>query len=230
MPQDRQRPRRTRNDSTGILSCHAIAVPHPGHAERGRQRLRLGGTRAITTFKKLPIASPKSTTAASVKTGVVWARVWSIASPGLDDRWPETRRQLGVQHAEDPPRGARGARASRLEGHTGKPGPGVRRVVLQRDRLAEEAQRLVPLPEFGVCVAHVDVRPGVAGIDLYRVLQGLERLMGAPVAQKSGAQVVERVDVVRVPLEIEPEMLDGAGKVTERRMRAPEVHMDLLVV
>src|SRR2546426_12437559 len=163
MPQARQRPRRTRNESTGILSCHAIVVPHPGHAERGRQRLRLAGTRAITTFKKLPIASPKSMTAASVKTGLVWARVCSIASPALDERRPEARRQLGVQHAEDPPRGVRGAWASRLEVHTGEPGPGVRRVVLQRDRLAEQARRLGQLPEFGVCVAYVDVRPGLAG-------------------------------------------------------------------
>src|SRR6266545_7973634 len=54
--------------------------------------------------------------------------------------------------------------------------------------------------------------------------------MGAPVTQKSGAQVVEGVDVVRIPLEVELEMLDGAGKVAERRMRARDVHMDPLVV
>ena len=64
-------------------------MPHPGHAERGRQRLRLAGTRAITTFKKLPIASPKSTTAASVKTGLVWAMPFR-----LDDK--EGRAQVNM--------------------------------------------------------------------------------------------------------------------------------------
>src|SRR3989441_12496108 len=60
----RQRPRRTTNDTSGTLSYQAMGAPQPGHAERGAHRLRLSGSRAITTFRKLPRTRPKSTTTA----------------------------------------------------------------------------------------------------------------------------------------------------------------------
>src|SRR5216117_2117933 len=41
-----------------------MSAPQPGHAERGAHRLRLSGSRAITTFRKLPRTRPKSTTTA----------------------------------------------------------------------------------------------------------------------------------------------------------------------
>src|SRR5262245_46440641 len=46
-----------------MLSYHAIMAPQPGQAERGCTRLRRSGTRAITTFRKLPITNPMRTTA-----------------------------------------------------------------------------------------------------------------------------------------------------------------------
>src|SRR5262245_7309684 len=41
-----------------MLSCHVMAASHVGHADRGRQRLRPAGSRAITTFRKLPTTRP----------------------------------------------------------------------------------------------------------------------------------------------------------------------------
>src|SRR5262245_66453823 len=113
--------------------------------------------------------------------------------------------------------------------YTGEPEPGVRRVVLQRDRLMEQAQRLGRLPEFDVRPAHIDESTGLARLDLHRALQGLERLMGALVAQKHSAQVGERIGVVRVSLEVELEMLDSAGNVAERRVRVADVEINLVL-
>jgi hypothetical protein len=56
--QARQRPRRTRNERIGMLSYQVMAAPHPGHAEAGLHTLRRSGTRAMTTFRKLPIRRP----------------------------------------------------------------------------------------------------------------------------------------------------------------------------
>jgi hypothetical protein len=43
---------------TGTLSCQAIGVPHDMQADAGRTTARRSGTRAATTFTKLPTASP----------------------------------------------------------------------------------------------------------------------------------------------------------------------------
>src|SRR2546428_11776270 len=67
--QARQRPRRSANERSGRLSYHAIGVPHRGHAERGRQRLRRTGGAAITTFRKLPTTRPKRQPATSATAG-----------------------------------------------------------------------------------------------------------------------------------------------------------------
>src|SRR6184192_2873268 len=64
MAHARHRPRRTANDSSGTLSYQAIGAPQPGHAERGAQRLRRSGRRAITTLRKLPRTRPNTTTTA----------------------------------------------------------------------------------------------------------------------------------------------------------------------
>ena len=73
----RQRPRSETNDSRGTLSCQAIAAPHPGQAEPGRTRLRPSGSRAITTFRKLPITSPATT-----KIPIIWPRSSRGHDPG----------------------------------------------------------------------------------------------------------------------------------------------------
>ena len=65
-PQLRQRPRRRRYEITGMLSRGAIGVSHDGHADGGWTIDRPTGSRAATTFRKLPTASPgTNATAAS---------------------------------------------------------------------------------------------------------------------------------------------------------------------
>src|SRR6185295_1088247 len=66
MPHARQRPRKAAKETSGTLSCQAIALPQPGHAEPGRHTLRPSGTRAMTTFRKLPINRPATTNAATI--------------------------------------------------------------------------------------------------------------------------------------------------------------------
>src|ERR671932_735369 len=71
--QVRQRPRRSAYETSGRLSCHAIGVAHDMHAEGGRTTDLRSGTRAATTFRKLPTARPGRKTAA--------ARAASIPTP-----------------------------------------------------------------------------------------------------------------------------------------------------
>src|SRR3990172_3850468 len=73
--QCRQRPRRTRYETTGRLSYHAIVAEHAGHAERPPSE-RCSGTRATTTLRKLPTASAGQRTSAA----------WLIGQPVADER------------------------------------------------------------------------------------------------------------------------------------------------
>ena len=57
-PQARQRPRSTAYETSGTLSYHAISCPQAMHADAGLTSDRLSGTRAATTFRKEPNASP----------------------------------------------------------------------------------------------------------------------------------------------------------------------------
>src|SRR5438128_329138 len=57
-PQARQRPRSHRYETTGMLSRAASGVAHDMQAEAGRTTERRSGTRAATTFRKLPSARP----------------------------------------------------------------------------------------------------------------------------------------------------------------------------
>src|SRR5262245_15104736 len=61
MRQARQRPLSATNETIGMLSYQASGVAQPGQAERGAHTLRPSGTRAITTFRKLPRTRPKTT-------------------------------------------------------------------------------------------------------------------------------------------------------------------------
>src|SRR5688572_2596268 len=54
----RHLPRRMNHDATGMLSKPLICFSHFGHRERGRTTLMPLGTRAMTTFKKLPMHDP----------------------------------------------------------------------------------------------------------------------------------------------------------------------------
>src|SRR5439155_2618571 len=103
-------------------------------------------------------------------------RLATPRSPGLEECGSDATRQPSVVLAEDPPCRARGARVVRLEVDASKAEPGLRRIVLQPDCVAEGVERLGRSPELGVRVAEVDVGEDVAGVDLHRALQGLERL------------------------------------------------------
>src|SRR4051794_10893794 len=58
VPQCRQRARRSAQETIGMLSYHASGVSHAMHAEPGCTIERRSGTRAATTLRKLPMASP----------------------------------------------------------------------------------------------------------------------------------------------------------------------------
>src|SRR5512132_4203770 len=67
-PQCRQRPRSRPYETSGTLSYQRISCAHDMHADGGRTIDRRSGTRAATTFRKLPRASAgANTTAASAK-------------------------------------------------------------------------------------------------------------------------------------------------------------------
>ena len=63
--QCRQRPRSRRYDSTGMLSRQRISVAQVPHDDGGRRIDRRAGTRATTTFRKLPSASAGARTKAA---------------------------------------------------------------------------------------------------------------------------------------------------------------------
>src|SRR5919198_1698932 len=92
-PQPRQRPRRTRYESTGTLSYHAIGVAQTRHAEPGLTIDRRSGTRAATTLRKLPIASPGTTVNAAAN-GLTSVRR-AVGSP------QQVRRRRRAERAAD---------------------------------------------------------------------------------------------------------------------------------
>src|SRR3954452_23790676 len=68
MPQWRHRPRSTAYETSGMLSYHAMLVSQLGHAEPGETIERFSGSRAATTFRKLPTARPGARTTAAKDT------------------------------------------------------------------------------------------------------------------------------------------------------------------
>src|ERR671914_2681525 len=73
-PQWRQRPRRTSHETSGTLSYQASVSPHDMHADAGLTTERPAGTRAATTLRKLPSASP-GTNATAAQAVIRTARV-----------------------------------------------------------------------------------------------------------------------------------------------------------
>src|SRR5947199_6690654 len=75
-PQQRARPRRSSQDTTGTLSRAAMGAPHRGHRLRGRTTDSPAGTRAITTLRKLPTSRPRTAQAVTSTDG-------TVAAPGV---------------------------------------------------------------------------------------------------------------------------------------------------
>src|SRR3989442_418918 len=223
--QARQRPRRSANERSGRLSYHAIGVPHRGHAERGRQRLRRSGRRAITTFRKLPTTRPRRQTAPSATAGRASASARSITSPRREQRGPDLPRQQGAPHPEDPVRGAGGVGLAGLEKDPDQPVPRLGRVELQRDRVTELFQSVVPPAELDESVAEVRIDEDVLGPDLERALNLHERLFGAVHDQQRHGKIVQRVDVVREALEIRLVGLGGLPVVARGSVDEADVVM-----
>src|SRR4051794_27263310 len=77
VPQCRQRARRSAHETIGTLSYHASGVSHAMHADPGCTTERRSGTRAATTLRKLPSASPGTkaiaASAAPTITPIGWA-------------------------------------------------------------------------------------------------------------------------------------------------------------
>src|SRR6266545_748268 len=70
MPQCRQRPRSSTYETSGMLSYQRVCCPQDMQADGGRTIERRSGTRAATTFRKLPSARPgaKATAARAMST------------------------------------------------------------------------------------------------------------------------------------------------------------------
>ena len=87
VPQPRQRPRRTRYESSGTLSYHASSAAQFMQAEPGDTIERFRGTRAATTFRKLPKASPGASAIAARENDMAAVRRPSrSAGPGHRER------------------------------------------------------------------------------------------------------------------------------------------------
>src|SRR6266704_2690916 len=224
--QARQRPRRSANERSGRLSYHALGVPQRGHAERGRQRLQRSGRRAITTFRKLPTTRPRRQTAPSATAGVASASARSITSPSREQRGAELPRQRGAPHPEDPVRGAGGVGLAGLEKDPDQPVPRLGRVELQRDRVTELFQSVIPPAELGESVAEVRIGGDVLGLDLERALNLHERLFRAVHDQQRRGKIVQRVDVARDALEIRLVGLGGLRVVA--RGSVDEAHVVMI--
>ena len=102
----------------------------------------------------------------------------------------------------------RGIDVAALEVDAREPVPRLRRVVLQRDRLAEEAPGSSGVPEVELRVRQADVSARVFGFEPERALQGLQGFLRAPIVDERGAQIVEPLGVVRVLPYIQFEIVD----------------------
>ena len=58
-PQERQRPRRSSQETIGTLSQAAICAPQSGHLRAPATKPSPRGTRCATTLRKLPTTAPK---------------------------------------------------------------------------------------------------------------------------------------------------------------------------
>src|SRR5581483_817912 len=65
VPHARQRPRRTSHETSGMLSYHASSCAQLMHADGGLTSERRSGSRAATTFRKLPTARPGANASAA---------------------------------------------------------------------------------------------------------------------------------------------------------------------
>src|SRR6266705_19343 len=145
---------------------------------------------------------PRRQTAPSATAGVASASARSITSPRREQRGAELPRQRGAPHPEDPVRGAGGVGLAGLEKDPDQPVPRLGRVELQRDRVTELFQSVIPPAELGERVAEVHIGGDVLGLDLERALNLHERLFRAVHDQQRRGKIVQRVDVARDALEI----------------------------
>src|SRR5438093_1265044 len=131
MPQARQRPRRRRYETSGRLSSGAIGVAQDMQADAGRTTERRRGTRAATTFRKLPSASPGAKTAAAIA-AVTLSRVLR--------RLREREDRLLARHAD---RDERESAEGRARGLAQLHGAAVERPVDERGRVDVDRIRAV---------------------------------------------------------------------------------------
>src|SRR4051794_36381104 len=100
----RQRPRSTSHDTSGMLSYHASSLAQLMQADGGLTIERFRGTRAATTFRKLPSASPEASAMAASATSTCL----------LDDGGITGRARTGTRARET--RGVAGRRRARGRG------------------------------------------------------------------------------------------------------------------
>src|SRR3989441_2665034 len=152
--QCRQRPRRRAYESSGTLSSRRISWPQDMQADGGRTIERRSGTRAATTFRKLPSASPGAkTTAASAKSTVPLS---AAHVPELRD-WTHRCCSLAARYLRKLRERVHGG----IPGHShGDEGEAVER---RGRRLTENDRRAVKRPIDGGSRADIDDVRGVHG-------------------------------------------------------------------
>src|SRR5581483_1390779 len=131
VPHARQRPRRTSHETSGMLSYHASSCAQLMHADGGLTSERRSGSRAATTFRKLPTARPGANASAASARSTGSAR-------GVDGR---RDRRLRVLRDPRRPRRHHGAR---VRVHRAARRPPHARVVAVEDDLPGHGGPLDP--------------------------------------------------------------------------------------
>src|SRR5918911_3274482 len=156
-PQARQRPRSNRYETTGMLSRAATRVPQDMQAEAGRTIDRRMGTRAATTFRKLPRARP----------GKKAARASAIALPRELLWWVGLGVDLGAS-------GHSGGGHDRREGLRGD--------VVGEDDLAGDhravGERVVPV---------LEIRGGIEGALELTAVRDVDRVAARDAPRRAGS-------------------------------------------
>src|SRR2546428_446563 len=182
---------------------------------------------SVIAFGKLPMARPRRQTAASAAAGAASASARSITSPRREQRGPDLPPHWGADHPEDPVRGVRGVELAGFEKDPDQPEPRLGGVELQLERVTKLLQRRLAVAEFGERVAEIRVGEDVLGLEPEGALNLDAGLVGPVEGHQRRRRVVQRVHIVRVPLEENRILLDRLGEVPRSRFDEAEMVVGL---
>src|SRR5947199_92208 len=163
----------------------------------------------------------------AARAGAASASARSITSPRREQRGPELPPHGGADHPEDPVRGVRGVELAGFEKDPDQPEPRLGGVELQLERVTKLLQRRLAVAEFGERVAEIRVGEDVLRLEPEGALNLDEGLVGPVQGHQRRRRVVQRVHVVRVPLEENRVLLDRLGEVPRSRFDEAEMVVGL---